>query len=213
MLKYYKQAREEIIPFGESKYKEGAVQKTLLTGAYSLNEDTILQAMLSGEDQDDRRFAIDKIIKNRELQGSPDIGNVAPEKRVNPKLNFFAEPLTLRTVINWDRVFREPPLTCEIPSKDLHDFLDQRMAIPDFPSHTVSVERAVKRVTEAGKRHTTEDKRDGRILSQMEACRLLPKFESKQDLAELVQYAKAYKKKKPSRDQSPDQSPGPSSSV
>ena len=36
---------------------------------------------------------------------------------------------------------------------------------------------------------------------------------STQDLAELVQYAKAYKKKKPSRDQSPDQSPGPSSSV
>ena len=35
--------------------------------------------------------------------------------------------------------------------KHLHDFLDQRMAIPDFPSHTVSVERAVKRVTEAGK--------------------------------------------------------------
>ena len=24
MLKYYKQAREEIIPFGESKYKEAA---------------------------------------------------------------------------------------------------------------------------------------------------------------------------------------------
>ena len=190
MLKYYKQAREEIIPFGESKYKEAAPLGLFCAVA----PPEVFQ-------------------KNRELQGSPDIGNVAPEKRVNPKLNFFAEPLTLRTVINWDRVFREPPLTCEIPSKDLHDFLDQRMAIPDFPSHTVSVERAVKRVTEAGKRHTTEDKRDGRILSQMEACRLLPKLESKQDLAELVQYAKAYKKKKPSRDQSPDQSPGPSSSV
>ena len=185
-----------------------SVQKTLQTGAYSLNEDTILQAMLSGEDRDDRQFAIEKIIKNRELQGSPDIGNVAPEKRVNPKLNFYAEPLTLRTVINWDRVFREPPLTCEIPTKELHKFHDERMAIPDFPSHTVSVERVVKRVTEAGKRHTTEDKRDGRILSQMEACRLLPKFESKQDLVNLVQYANTYKKK-PSR----DQSPGPPSPV
>ena len=184
-----------------------SVQKTLQTGAFSLCEDTICQAMISGEDEDDRRFAIDKIVKNRERQGSPDIGNIAPEKRVNPKLNFLAEPMTLRTVISWDRVFREPPLTCEIPTKDLYVYVERRMAVPDFPSHTISVERAVKRVSKAGKHVTSEDRRDGVILSQIEACRLLPKFESKQDLMNLVQYANTYKKKKPSRNLSPGTPP------
>ena len=66
------------------------------------------------------------------------------------------------------------------------------MAVPDFPSHTISVERAVKRVSKAGKHVTSEDRRDGVILSQIEACRLLPKFESKQDLMNLVQYAKHF---------------------
>ena len=35
------------------------------------------------------------------------------------------------------------------------------MAVPDFPSHTISVERAVKRVSKAGKHVTSEDRRDG----------------------------------------------------
>ena len=73
------------------------------------------------------------------------------------------------------------------------------MAVPDFPSHTISVERAVKRVSKAGKHVTSEDRRDGVILSQIEACRLLPNFESKQDLMNL--------KKKPSRNLSPGTSP------
>ena len=81
------------------------------------------------------------------------------------------------------------------------------MAVPDFPSHTISVERAVKRVNKAGKHVTSEDRRDGVILSQIEACRLLPKFESKQDLMNLVQYANTYKKKKPSRNLSPGTPP------
>ena len=182
-----------------------SAQKTLQTGSYALYEDTICQAMLSGEDEDDRLFALQKIVKNRRLQGSPDIGNKAPMKRNNPRLNFVSEPLTFRTIIKWDRIFREPPLTCDIPTPDLYKYIDRRMAIPDFPSHTQSVERVVKRVSEAGKHVTTEDKRDGLILAQMEACRLLPKMpESKQDLVKLVPYANSYKKKKKSsRDQSP----------
>lgn len=174
-----------------------SVGKTLQTGAYSLHEETILQSMLCGDDEEDRRFAIQTIIKNREKAGHPDIGELSPQKRVNPRLQFDAKPLTLRNVIVWDaRVFREPPLTCNISSRDLWSFLDTKMDFPgNFPNHTQSVERMIKRVTEAGQHVATEDRRDGVVLAQLEACRMLSVYESKKDLVKLTEYADTYRKK------------------
>ena len=177
-----------------------SVEKTLQTGSYSLYEETLLQRMLCSDDPEDRRFAIQMIIKNRERAGNPDIGDLFPQKRINPKLNFDSRPLTFRNVIDWNkRVFREPPLTCKIPTKDLWSFLDKEMEFPaNFPNHTQSVERLIKRVTEAGQHVATEDRRDGVVLAQLEACRMLPVYETKKDLVKLTEYANTYKK--PRRD-------------
>ena len=173
-----------------------SVQKTIQTGAYCFHEENLLQFMLNGDDKEDRRFAITTIIKNRERAGHPDIGDRTPQKRVNPKLNFDARPLTVRNIIDWDRAFREPPLTCDISSQDLWSFLDTRMPFPDhFPNHTQSVERLIKRVTEAGQHVATEDRRDGVVLAQLEACRMLPVYESKKDLEKLTEFRDTYRKK------------------
>ena len=177
-----------------------SVQKTLQTGAFSLYEDNILQLMLCGDDEEDRRFAIKTIIRNRERDGHNDIGDLSPmstPRRVNPKLNFDARPLTLRNVIDWDvRIFREPPLTCNISSQDLWSFLDTKMEFPaNFPNHTQSVERIIKRVTQAGKHVATEDRRDGLVLAQLEACRMLPVYETKKDLVKLTEFSETFRKK------------------
>ena len=179
---------------------KSSVEKTLQTGAYALHPDPLLQRMLCGDDKEDRRFAIKATIKNRERAGHPNIGNLNPmtsPRRVNPKLNFDARPLTFQNVIDWnDGVFREPPLTCKISSQNLWSFLDTKMEFPaNFPNHTQSVERMIKRVTEAGLHVASEDKRDGVILAQLEACRMLPVYNSKKDLAKLTDYADTYKKK------------------
>ena len=118
-------------------------------------------------------------------------------RRVNPKLNFDARPLTLRNVIDWDvRIFREPPLTCNISSQDLWSFLDTKMEFPaNFPNHTQSVERIIKRVTQAGKHVATEDRRDGLVLAQLEACRMLPVYETKKDLVKLTEFSETFRKK------------------
>ena len=68
----------------------------------------------------------------------------------------------------------------------------------NFPNHTQSVERLIKRVTEAGQHVATEDRRDGVVLAQLEACRMLPVYETKKDLVKLTEYANTYKK--PRRD-------------
>ena len=165
----------------------------------SIIEDTILQMMLSMDDKEDRRFAIEKIVKNRERQGHPRFGDCGPEPRKNPKVNFDAKPLTFRNVISWDRVFREPALTSRLTTEQLYKYLDEKMVVPYIPNHTQSVERLVKRVTEAGHHVSTEDKRDGVILAQLEACDILPRKESKRDLLQLIEYRDSYRKK-PRRD-------------
>ena len=90
-------------------------------------------------------------------------------------------------------------MTCKIPTNDLWSFLDKEMEFPaNFPNHTQSVERVIKRVTEAGQHVATEDRRYGVVLAQLEACRMLPVYETKKDLVKLTEYANTYKK--PRRD-------------
>ena len=43
----------------------------------------------------------------------------------------------------------EPPLTLSLTTMQLKIFLDKPMEVPECSSHTQSVERVVKRVTEA----------------------------------------------------------------
>ena len=117
------------------------------------------------------------------------------------KRTFWTNERSFRNVIDWDaRVFREPPLTCQITSQDLWSFVETKMEFPaNFPCHTQSVERMIKRVTEAGQHVATEDRRDGVVLAQLEACRVLPKYETKKDLEMLVNFSETYRKK-PRRD-------------
>ena len=90
------------------------VSPTIQRGSYCCHPETILQALLCSQDEEDRRFAIKKIREIRERLGHPEIGDGGYRERNTPKLNFEAR--TLQEMIDWDEVLNEPVLTTEIPT-------------------------------------------------------------------------------------------------
>ena len=74
----------------------------------------------------------------------------------------------------------EPVLTQNISSNDLCKFIDKPMSeLPEFTTHTQSVERIVKEVTRASEHFSNKDRRNGLIRSTLEHRKLMPKFLTK----------------------------------
>ena len=90
------------------------VSSTIQRGSYCCHSETILQALLCSQDEEDRRFAIKKIREIRERLGDPEIGDGGYRERITPKLNF--EATTLIELIDWEDVINEPVLTTDIPT-------------------------------------------------------------------------------------------------
>ena len=90
------------------------VRSTIQRGSYCCHPETILQALLCSQDEEDRRFAIKKIREIRERLGHPEIGDGGYRERNTPKLNF--EATTLIEMIDWEDILDEPVLTTEIPT-------------------------------------------------------------------------------------------------
>ena len=64
------------------------------------------------------------------------------------------------------------------------------MEVPNWSSHTQSVERVVKKVTEAAAHVYTHERRDGYVRSHEVSAELMAKNRSKQDLVNLVKFRK-----------------------
>ena len=92
--------------------------------------------------------------------------------------------------LQWDNV-SEPVLTCNLTRAELRELVNKPMEVPFFPSNTQSVERGIRRVSEASQKSQSPEKREGIILSQMEACKILPVSNTKKDFVELVKFSKS----------------------
>ena len=64
------------------------------------------------------------------------------------------------------------------------------MEVPDWPSHTQSIERCVKMVTEAAAHVYSAERREGYIRSTVVSRQLMSRNKSKKDLANLVKFRK-----------------------
>ena len=69
---------------------------------------------------------------------------------------------------------------------DLEKFLDEPMKVPAWVSNTQAVERAIRRVPEAGKVVRGEDRRDRMVLGQVTACEMLPVRNSKKNYVKMA---------------------------
>ena len=88
----------------------------------------------------------------------------------------------------------EPPLTCKLTSSSIRRFVETPMEVPDWPSHTQSVERCVMIVTEAAGHVYSHERREGYIRSQAVSRELMSKNKSKKDIVKLVKFRSAGKK-------------------
>ena len=82
----------------------------------------------------------------------------------------------------------EIPLTCSLTTVEVRQLIASPMVVPAWPSHTQSVERLVKRVTEASAHVFSHERREGFIRSQEASSELMPRNRSKQDLVNLAKF-------------------------
>ena len=80
--------------------------------AWYSHTESILQALLCSDQEEERRWAVNKIISLRETE-EDSLGNINPRSRRTPKLNF--EAISVKDLVNWDtETVYEPPLTCHL---------------------------------------------------------------------------------------------------
>ena len=82
---------------------------------------------------------------------------------------------------------REPPLTLDLSDDELQNSLltGEKIDLPDFSSHSQSVERAVKLVMEASQSVYVFEARHQHILAKVLCQQLRPGFSSKGSYMEL----------------------------
>ena len=160
-----------------------AVKKNMVYNSYWMHSESILQTMLCSEDRNDRKFAIDTIMKIRKNE---DFGSCEVRSRVNPKkLNF--EATSLKDVLDPDQYTIEPPLTIYEHSDDLKKYIDAPMILVKWHCHSQNNERCVQQVSKAGEVCCTEDKIEGLVLSNQVANSMVGKVNSKQDFLGLTE--------------------------
>ena len=134
--------------------------ETIQRGAYYAHSEHLLQSLLCSDDEEQRRFAVKRIIDLRR-ENKKKTGNPEPKKRgcakkktdgqesvvrsrINPELNL--EAISLTDLISWDKDVYEPILTMHLSDNELRQFFGKAMDVPVLGLHTQSIERCVKQV-------------------------------------------------------------------
>ena len=153
-----------------------------MSSSLKCHSESVLQTLLVSQDEEERRFAVLKILDLR--KGNP-LGNTEVRARRTPEINKNATSLV--NLIDWDvGSIHEPVLTCHMSRHELIDLLDHPMKVPYMPVHGQAIERVVKQVTKAAGEVFGEEKRDGFIRAAAAQRALVPKRNSKQDLINLA---------------------------
>ena len=152
----------------------------LESSAWWAHPEMLLQTLLCSEDQDDRKFAVEKILEVREAETAESGDNVRTRRKA--KLN--KDATSLKDLILWDRSeISEPVLTLGLPVEDIKKFQTAPMEVPDLPVHGQGVERCVKEVTAASEAVFGSHRRDGFIRARLAHRQMTGKLRSKKDHA------------------------------
>ena len=158
--------------------------KSVTRNSYYFHSESILLSYVTSKTREDRVFAVEMIKKIRARSDNPNLGCKKERTRMNPKqLNTSASKL--HEVISESEYKYEPLHTCDIPTNELDNLVESPLVIKPYPSNTQSVERAIREMTEAGQRVSTEGRRDGVIVARQIANFVLPQNTSKSDMEKL----------------------------
>ena len=156
------------------------VKKKVSDGAWMAHSEVLLLHLLASDDEERRRFAINKIVA---LRAGSDFGETKNRPHKVPNLNWSAK--RIEDLISWDGA-TEPFLTAKLHTNELRGFLSKPFTMKPFPGHTQSVERLVKEVSAASLKVFGTKEVDGYVKARCEARKLVPKGERKADFAALL---------------------------
>ena len=147
-------------------------------------QENLLLSMLGSEDQDERKYAVEKI---KEIRGYDDYGDCSVRSFHVPKLNFKAVSLSsLIDMSDKEVPILEPVLFCKVATGELDQYIANPFPIPDAHCHTQACERAVKETTIAAGNVFGVDKRDGYIRAKMKSRKLVSEIRSKKALSGML---------------------------
>ena len=85
-------------------------------------------------------------------------------------------------MIDWKKTpITEPAVTATMPADEVRACLDSPLELPAWPCHGQSIERTVKKVSEASLQVAGFEKRDGWIRAADDSRKSLPRMETKKD--------------------------------
>lgn len=175
------------------------VRKNILRNSYYFHSELLLLCLLTSSELEEREFAVTMILKIRSKAGNEDEGDDGFRIRKYPReINFEAEKL--QEIIPLKLYTSEPSYTCGMKKVDLLKVITDGLSVPPWPCHTRSVEQSVQKVHKAIQVVSSKEAAEGLILNHQLGCALVPKNESKKDLAGLskarsMSYKDSIKKK------------------
>ena len=149
--------------------------------AYFAHPENLLLAMLDDNDENVRKKAVD-IIKDIRANHQPSHRPVRPFSV--PNLLYDAD--NYHSMIDWQtEPLTEPPLTYHLTNAELDTIIDEALTLPPYRSHTQSVERAVKLVSDASGKVYGLVAAQGYIRSKIASRQLYRKCDSKTELIKM----------------------------
>ena len=162
------------------------VCKYIARSSYFAHPELILITLLSSEDEEERRFAV-QVIRDK-IRKRADTGISLPRKFQAPPINHKAR--NLFQLIDWDSVpLTEPLITATLSTQQITDFLDTPLQVsPTWQCHSQSMERAIRKVSEACLMVVGEVKREGWIRCAEASRKVLKKPNTKADYMPLFDF-------------------------
>ena len=149
-------------------------------GAYHAHSENVLASFVCSDSEEDRVFAVDKILK---IRNGSDHGDLSVRCHSTPEINLDAN--TPKELIDWDKKLHEPVFTCKLNLEEINEIKNRPIMIPTFSLHTQSCERAVQEVAKSTCEVHGEKRRDGWVRARIAHREFMPVFNSKKDIANL----------------------------
>lgn len=176
-------SRLNVFPFDDVKM---TAMKSIQRNAFCLLPQNFLYAMVKDNNDDIRNFGLQTILINR-------MKTKEETQKQLPQINWNSTCWSNLVDIT-ERYFTEPPTTQHFSEEQIQSFItcNSKPDIPDFPSHSQSVERSVKLVSEVSGMVYGFENRHRSILTILLSRKHRPQFTSKGYYSQTYDYLSDY---------------------
>ena len=171
----------------QPKEIQDIANKYVQINAFFAHSSNLIIAMLADENKSIRKKAVNGILKIRNKEVQSEVERTDSGLRIFriPPLNWKAKNYT--QIIKWNLSnFCEPVLTKGLSEQDLKKAYISPLDVPNYPTNSQSVERAVKLVSDACHMVYGQERRHELVLSKQAARQERPAYESNKHFKRIV---------------------------